>query len=424
MSGQRRSLQLSLREKPQAVDYDYIQQLVAISTSSSLSIYRISSTIQGIYCDNAGCPSHVIYYEDSHSTRGTKLQKTLNGANLVASLKDVGCVSIYDVNTKSMKSLVDFIPPSQSIVGINWSHHSPSSLATCSSTGTRGLINLWDVRTAVQPVQQYVIGSDASMVEWWPTDPTIISVCKDRECLLLLDIRMSGSQSSAPSSMMQGVRRTKPVHSIKSLGGRICSYAWHCVNESSSITIATENGLMQNDHVSYDEANRLWSKSSSSVQSKFIGSRSKVLNDPTGQRILLVDLLTADDKTRSSIYAANYQDAFSRSHDAADGCTDTPLMNDRSEIFREAACSDVPLVDVLWMPTADGYSSDCCSSLHLMVLNSSALLQIIPIASNNVSNNNTANDLSRHDLKPKLVAREESAKQSLTQTSKRSRKYR
>lgn len=399
------------------MDYDCVQQLVALSTSSSLSIYRISSTLHDTYSDSAGCPSHVIYYEDSHSTRGTKLQKNSSGgSSLVASLKDVGCVSIYDVNSKSMRSLVDYIPPSQSIVDMNWSTHNATLLATCSSSGMRGLVNLWDVRTAVQPVLQVAIGSDdASMVDWWPTDPNIISACRNRECLMLLDIRMSAtSQSSAASAALQGVRRTKAVHSIRSRGGRICSYAWHrSSNESSSIIIATENGILQNEVVSYDEpTSRLQSKSSASVQSKFIGNRSqKILADPAGEMLLLVDLLGDTTFTRSSIYAASSQEAFSAR--SRDGCTD--------EVFCEIAGSDVPLVDALWVPAVGGYSSDCSS--YLMVLTSGALLQILPIASNNAPQ-----DVARNDLKSKLDEPEQAARSSANHHPhphpKRSQKYR
>lgn len=407
----RRSLQLSLREKPQAVDYDCIQQLIALSTRSSLSIYHISNTLHDSYSDSAGCPSHVIYYEDSHSTRGTKLQKNSSGSNLVASLKDVGCVSIYDMNSKSMKSLVDYIPPSQSIVDMNWSQHSATLLATCSSTGMRGLVNLWDVRTAVQPVLQVAIGSDAaSMVDWWPTDPNIISVCRNHDCLLFLDIRMS----SAASTVLKGVRRTKAVHSIISRGGGICSYAWHrsSCESSSSIIIAAEKGVLQNDVVSYDEStSRLQSKSSaSSVKSKFIGHRpQKVLADPAGKMLLLVDL--SDDTTgtrRSSIYAASCQEAFrAKSRD------------DYTEVFCEIAGSDVPLVDALWVPAVDGRSSDCSS--QLMVLTSGALLQIIPIASNNASQDVARNDPNSTSIK--LDVPEQSAKSSAKRPI-RSQKYR
>lgn len=413
----RRSLQLSLREKPQAVDYDCSQQLVALSTSSSLSIYRISSTLHDAYSDSAGCPSHVIYYEDSHSTRGTKLQKNSSSSTLVASLKDVGCVSIYDVNSKSMKSLVDYIPPSQSIVDMNWSQHSTTLLATCSSTGTRGLVNLWDVRTAVQPVLQVAIGSDAaSMVDWWPTDPSIISACRNNDNLLFLDIRMSASHSTA----LQGVRRTKAVHSIMSHGGRICSYAWHrsSSSELSSIIIAAEKGVLQNDVVSYDEStSRLQSKSSSSVRSKFIGNRSKVLADPAGKMLLLVDLFGSTSVTRSSIYAASCQDAFSaRCRDATDECTDRPVDRTEVEVFCEIASSDISLVDALWVPAVDGHSSDCSS--HLMVLTSDALLQIIPIASNDASQ-----DVAMNDLKSQLDVSGQTARSSLKHPM-RSQKYR
>lgn len=411
----RRSLQLSLREKPQAVDYDCSQQLVALSTSSSLSIYRISSTLHDTYSDSAGCPSHVIYYEDSHCTRETKLQKNSSSSTLVASLKDVGSVSIYDVNSKSMKSLVDYIPPSQSIVDMNWSQHSTTLLATCSFTGTGGLVNLWDVRTAVQPVLQVAIGSDASMVDWWPTDPNIVSACRNNDNLLFLDVRMAASQSTA----LQGVRRTKAVHSIMSHGGRICSYAWHrssISSELSSIIIAAEKGVLQNDVVSYDEStSRLQSRSSSSLRSKFIGNRSKVLADPAGKMLLLVDLLGGTSVTRSSIYAASCQEAFSaRSRDAADGCTDGPV--DHTEVFCEIAASDISLVDALWVPAVDGHSSDCSS--HLMVLTSDALLQIIPIASNDASQ-----DVAMTDLKSQLNIAGQTARSSLKHPM-RSQKYR
>ena len=415
----RRSLQLSLREKPQAVDYNCSQHLVALSTSSSLSIYRISSTLHDTYSDSAGCPSHVIYYEDSHSTRGTKLQKNSSSSTLVASLKDVGCVSIYDVNSKSMKSLIDYIPPSQSIADMNWSQHSTTLLATCSSTGTRGLVNLWDVRTAVQPVLQVAIGSDsASMVDWWPTDPNIISACRNNDNLLFLDIRMSASQSTA----LQGVRRTKAVHSIMSHGGRICSYAWHRSSSSnselSSIIIAAEKGVLQNDVVSYDEStSRLQSKSSSSVRSKFIGNRSKVLSDPTGKMLLLVDLFGSTSATRSSIYAASYQETFSaRCRDAANGCTTGPVDRTEVEVFCEIASSSISLVDALWVPAVDGHSSDCSS--HLMVLTSDALLQIIPIASNDASQ-----DVAMNDIKSQLDVSRQTARSSLKHPT-RSQKYR
>jgi hypothetical protein len=186
----------------------------------------------------------------------------------------------------------------------------------------------------------------------------------------------------------------------------------------SSIIIAAEKGVLQNDVVSYDEStSRLQSKSSSSVRSKFIGNRSKVLADPTGKMLLLVDLFDSTSATRSSIYAASCQEAFSaRCRDAANGCTTGPVDRTEVEVFCEIASSSISLVDALWVPAVDGHSSDCSS--HLMVLTSDALLQIIPIASNDASQ-----DVAMNDIKSQLDVSRQTARSSLKQPT-RSQKYR
>lgn len=450
------SIQLSTREKPTSFDYSNNHQLLVVSSCNDLSYYHIPS--QSNYeCNNnisfnnstSGSPCHVIHYEQSNYIKQTKMQ--LGTDHLVASLKDSGSISIYDYNTKSIKPLIDFIPSSFYIDDMNWSPHALQLLASTSNNNTNnGMLNLWDIRTSIQPIQQYSLDqSFCNQVEWCPYDSNLISIRCNNSYIMVIDVRMIGNSlaiidnnQSIDTSTSNKYDDYDVINILNGKDNMIQSYAWDF--HSESIFILDNHGRLENHSIARNLQGKLGKSSrifhvKSSIPMKSV-AMIRMIPDPFGISFVVATNLYTPPSSYynpyitklssmdpSSVYLGKIKDISQHTNDhrqhqssfessasqsptsSSWWCLEDVASKDtveNNEVFTEIGWSHYanPLLDIKWMyPTQlQVINGACMSSLHLLTLNTNSLMQIIhifPTSSNNSNNpNNTEKDSLLYDL--------------------------
>jgi hypothetical protein len=366
----KRTVQLSACGVPSSFDYSLEHNLVAVSSSSDLSFYRL---------DDLGTPSQVIAYEQPVQCTFTKFQH--GGKGLVTCLRD-GVVSVWDPK-QSVKCMVDFIPDSKGIQDISWAPHSSDTLSTVSSYGN---LTLWDVRTALRPTHDLIIGKRCGKVDWCPHNPSLMAATCEDNYILVWDIRMMPpTQGSLASNSHE--TEDQQVHVIES-EERILNFAWSAIH--TAIFTTTENCGLDVWSLSPCEDNSFDSQRVSTMRSSLVNDRTKLLPGAYGERLALLHHRPRTGE--SAVYMRKYLDpeGHLRSVQTGDGAYGASCESPRLDLehsvpdpFVKFGTSKSRILDMLWMngPTAAGCSHPDSRDLDMMLLNEEGLLQVLHVPS-------------------------------------------